>query len=62
MATLAAERHCYAQALVHDVDSPVQQLRTMPEVQMVLLFGSYVVYTHIHPWFIDTSLGNQRES
>jgi predicted nucleotidyltransferase len=41
MVILSAARNRYAQALAHDLDSLVQQLRTMPEVQMVILFGSY---------------------
>ena len=41
MATLPVERERHAQALAHDLDSLVQQLRAMPAVQMVMLFGSY---------------------
>jgi predicted nucleotidyltransferase len=41
MVTLSTARDRYAQALAHDLDSLVQQLRIMPEVQMVILFGSY---------------------
>jgi predicted nucleotidyltransferase len=41
MGTLSAARDRYTQALAHDLDSLVQQLCTMPEVQMVILFGSY---------------------
>ena len=38
---LSDERQRYAQALAHDLDSLVQQLSVIPEVQQVILFGSY---------------------
>ena len=41
MATISVERERYAKALAHDLDSLVQQLRSMPDVQQVILFGSY---------------------
>ena len=41
MTTLAAARARYAQALAHDVESLVRQLGAIPEVQQVMLFGSY---------------------
>jgi predicted nucleotidyltransferase len=41
MATLSVERERYAQALAHDLESLVEQLRAMPEVELVVLFGSY---------------------
>jgi predicted nucleotidyltransferase len=41
METFSTERERHAQALAHDLDRLVQQLCTMPEVQMVILFGSY---------------------
>jgi predicted nucleotidyltransferase len=46
MTTLAAERARYAQALAHDLESLVQQLRAIPEVQQVMLFGSYADGRH----------------
>src|SRR5262245_26928394 len=41
MATLSQSRERYAQALAHDLESLVQQLGAMPDVQLMLLFGSY---------------------
>ena len=41
MTTLAAARARYAQALAHDLEDLVRQLRAIPEVQQVILFGSY---------------------
>ena len=41
METLSQARERYAQALGHDLESLVQQLGAMPDVQLILLFGSY---------------------
>jgi len=41
MATLSQSRERYAQALAHELESLVQQLGAMPDVQLILLFGSY---------------------
>jgi predicted nucleotidyltransferase len=41
MTTFSIARERYAQALAHDVQSLTGQLRAIPEVELVLLFGSY---------------------
>ena len=41
MTTLSVARERYAQVLAHDVQSLVEQLRAIPEVELVILFGSY---------------------
>lgn len=41
MRDLALERERYTAALKHDLDDVIQQLRDIPAVQKVLLFGSY---------------------
>ncbi len=38
---LTAERERYARALEEDLDNLVEQLRAMPAVRQVVLFGSY---------------------
>lgn len=46
MRAFSAERERYAQELAHNLESLVQQLRTIPEVQQVILFGSYAAGRH----------------
>jgi predicted nucleotidyltransferase len=41
MTPLSAARERHAQALAHDVRSLTQQLCAIPEVELVVLFGSY---------------------
>jgi predicted nucleotidyltransferase len=41
MSTLTAERERYIEQLREDLDSLVAQLRVIPEVEKVFLFGSY---------------------
>jgi predicted nucleotidyltransferase len=41
MATLTEQHDRYAAALAHDLDELVRQLSDMPDVQKVILFGSY---------------------
>ena len=41
MADLTLERERYVEALERDLESLVEQLRSMPEVHKVILFGSY---------------------
>lgn len=38
---LATQREHYAKALDQDLDSLVEQLRALPEVRQVILFGSF---------------------
>ena len=41
MASLSERRERYVAALAEGLNDVVQQLRCMPEVQKVILFGSY---------------------
>ena len=41
MSPLSAERERYVRALERDLNSLVEQLSSVPEVQKVVLFGSY---------------------
>jgi hypothetical protein len=41
VSTLSAEREHYVRALERDLNSLIEQLSGVPEVQKVVLFGSY---------------------
>ena len=41
MTTLALKRESYAQLLAQELDNLIRQLRQIPAVQRVILFGSY---------------------
>lgn len=41
MVDFSLERKCYVTALERDLESLVYQLRSMPEVHKLILFGSY---------------------
>jgi predicted nucleotidyltransferase len=41
VSTLSTERERYVRALEHDLNNLVRQLSNVPEVQKVVLFGSY---------------------